>query len=256
MNSASSVTATFTSSFPSNPIAANAYSKNTPFTLNDGTTTSSVYVPTAYDTTHNTPIKLLVWLHGCGGTASGDIYAVSPGGAAQTWISLALGGRDGNCWNMVSDPARAMNAIAYIKTRFNIHPRQVIIGGYSSDGDLAYRTIFYNSRTFAGCLIENSSPFRDTGSTQAQSLAAVNAGGWKFNCVHLAHLQDTTYPIAGVRSETNVLINAGFPMTKVEVDGGHYDSPGDIENGHAVPGTVADLNSILLPHIGDGWLSP
>ena len=177
-------------------------------------------------------------------------------GSEQSWISLSVGGRDGGCWNTTSDPARVMTAVAYIKTRFNIDSKRVLIGGYSSGGDLAYRTIFYNSRTFAGCLIENSSPFRDTGSSQAQSLAAINAGGWKFNCVHLAHLSDTTYPIAGVRSETNALVSAGFPHSRVEVDGGHYDDSGAIVNGHPVPGTRADLAAFLLPQIGDAWTSP
>jgi predicted esterase len=143
--------------------------------------------------------------------------------------------------------------IADIKTHFNINPRQVILGGYSSGGDLAYRTAFYNANTFAGLLIENSSPFRDTGSSQAASLAAAS---WKFNVVHLAHLQDTTYPIAGVRTETDAMTAAGFPLTRIEVDGGHYDNPGEIENGHSVPGTTADLQTYLLPHIDDGWLSP
>jgi predicted esterase len=143
--------------------------------------------------------------------------------------------------------------IADIKTHFNINPRQVILGGYSSGGDLAYRTAFYNANTFAGLLIENSSPFRDTGSSQAASLAAAS---WKFNVVHLAHLQDTTYPIAGVRTETDAMTAAGFPLTRIEVDGGHYDNPGEIENGHSVPGTTADLQTYLFPHIDDGWLSP
>jgi predicted esterase len=246
---------TLPSSFPSNPIPGANYVKQAPFTLNDGTTTSYIYVPSSYDTSHNTPTKLFVWLHGCGGLASNDIFNVSPGGT-QTWISLALGGQEGGCWDVGTDPARVMTAVAYMKTRFNIDPGRVILGGYSSGGDLAYRTIFYNSPTFAGCLIENSSPFRDTGSTQTQSFAAVDNGGWKFHVVHLAHLQDATYPIAGVRTETNAMISAGFPLSRVEVDGGHYDDPGAIENGHPVPGTVADLISILLPHIDDGWVGP
>jgi hypothetical protein len=74
--------------------------------------------------------------------------------------------------------------------------------------------------------------------------------------VHVAHLQDTTYPIAGVRKETDAMQAAGFPLTRIEVDGSHYDAAGAIENGHPVPGTDADIESQLLPHIDDGWLSP
>jgi hypothetical protein len=74
--------------------------------------------------------------------------------------------------------------------------------------------------------------------------------------VHLAHRQDAVYPIDGVESETSAMTTAGFPVTLVERDGGHYDDPGDVENGHAVPGTDADLRSYLLPALDLGWLSP
>jgi dienelactone hydrolase len=237
------------SSVPTDPIP---FTKDTPFTLNSAATNYWVYVPNAYDATHATPTTLFVWLHGCGGESSGDIYMVDPGGS-QDWISIAVGGREGGCWDPDNDQAKVLAAIADMKTHFNINPRRVILGGYSSGGDLAYRTAFYSAKSFAGVLVENSSPFRDTGSGQAASLAA---SAWKFNVVHLAHVQDATYPIAGVRNETDAMTAAGFPLTRVEVDGGHYDAPGAIENGHTVPGTVADLVTYLLPHIDDGWLSP
>ncbi len=144
-------------------------------------------------------------------------------------------------------------AIANVKTHFNVDPRRVILGGYSSGGDLAYRLAFYHSASFAGVLAENTSPFRDTGSTQAASLAAATT---RFHVVHLAHLQDTTYPIAGVREETDAMIAAGFPLQRIEVDGTHYDEPGADVNGHPVPGTDADVVAYLLPHIDDGWLAP
>lgn len=237
------------SSVPTDPIP---FTKDTAFTLNSSETNYWVYVPASYDKTHATPTTLLVWLHGCGGLSSGDIYTVSPGGS-QDWISIAVGGREGDCWNPDTDQAKVLAAIADLKTHFNINPRSVILGGYSSGGDLTYRTAFYDANSFAGVLVINSSPFRDTGSSQSASLAAAS---WKFNVVHLAHRQDTTYPIAGVESETNAMVAAGFPLTRVEQDGGHYDDPGDIENGHPVPGTDADIRTYLLPHIDDGWLSP
>ena len=49
---------------------------------------------------------------------------------------------------------------------------------------------------------------------------------------------------------------AGFPITRIEVDGAHYNDPGDTVNGHQVPGTDADIQTYLLPHIDDGWLAP
>ena len=190
------------STVPTDPVP---FTKNTPFTLTSPQSNYWVYVPTAYDATHQTPSTVFVWLHGCGGFSSGDIYAVSPGGSSQDWISVAVGGREGDCWNVNTDSAKVLAAIADLKTHFNVAPRRVLLGGYSSGGDLTYRTAFYNSGSFAGILVANSSPFRDTGSSQSASLAAATT---KFHVVHLAHLQDTTYPIAGVRTETNAMTAA------------------------------------------------
>lgn len=236
------------SSVPTNPIS---FTKNKPFTLDSGTT-NHVYVPTAYDSTHETPMTLFVWLHGCGGASSGDIWVVSPGGS-QSWISLAPGGAEGKCWNMSSGPAQVLAAIADVKTHFNVNPKRVILGGYSSGGDLTYRTAFYNAGLFAGVLTANCSPFREAGATQA---AVLGAASWKFNVVHLAHLQDTTFLIADVRAETDAIKAAGHPMTRIEVDGNHWDNPGAMVNGHAVPGTNADIANDLFPYLNAGWTAP
>jgi hypothetical protein len=238
------------SSVPANPVP---YTKNVPFTLTDAESSYWVYVPTAYDASHQTPMTLFVWLHGCGGSSAGDIYSVSPGGAGQDWISVTVGGQDGNCWNMNSDPAKVLAAIADLKTHFNINPRRVIVGGYNSGASLAYRTAFDNAHTFAGVLAENSTPFRDTGSSSSALMAGA---AWKFNVAHLAHLEDATYPIAGVETETDAMTHAGFPVYRIEREGGLFDNPGDVVNGHPVPGTLADLATYLFPFLDAGWLSP
>jgi hypothetical protein len=224
-------------SYPTHPIP---YTKNNSIAVDSGTI-NYVYVPTSYDDTHRTPTKLLVWLHGCTGHASGDVWVVSPGGS-QSWITLAVGGEEGGCWDMNNDPAVVLAAIADLKTHFNIDPKRIILGGYSSGGDLTYRMDFYYASMFAGILVENTSPFRDTGSSQSASLAAAS---WRFNVVHLAHLQDDTYPIAGVRAETDAMTQAGFPLLRLEHDGGHSDST-----------TNPDLLTYLLPHMDDGWTAP
>lgn len=237
------------SSVPSDPIG---FKKDEAFEIKSGATPYWIFVPNRYDESHSTPTKLFLWMHGCGGESGGDIFTVSPGGS-QDWISVSLGGRDGACWDPGADMAKVLGAIADVKSHFNISPRQVILGGYSSGGDLAYRTAFYNSNEIAGVLAEDTTPFRDTGSTQQASIAAATH---RFDAVHLAHLQDDTYPIAGVRQETDAMIAAGFPLQRIEVRGTHYDNPGDVVNGQAVPGTDADVATHLLPHIGDGWTSP
>ena len=205
-----------------------------------------LYVPKSYDATHRTPTRLFVWLHGCGGDGKGDTWSVSPGGS-QSWVSLSLGGRDGGCWNVDTDSSMVMAALADVKHRLNIDPQRVVIGGYSSGGDLAYRTAFYNALSFAGVLAENTSPFRDTDSSPSSSLTAAS---WKFNIAHLAHLQDTTYPIDGVRSETDQVRKAGFPIERLEKNGAHWNTD---SNG---TGTMNDRRTYLLPYLDRGWAAP
>jgi pimeloyl-ACP methyl ester carboxylesterase len=221
------------SSKPTNPVAFKAGEN---FTLAN----YRIHVPANYDASHNTPTTLFVWMHGCGGEADGDLYNVAPydGG----YIAISLLGRDGGCWDVNNDPAKVLAAIADVKTHFNINPRRVILGGYSSGGDLAYRTAFYNARMFAGVIAQNTAPFRDTGSSQADSL---KAAAWKFNVVHIAQTGDDTYDIGTVRAETDAMKAAGFPVTRIERPGGHYDA-----------NTDGYLQSLGLPHIADGWLAP
>ena len=242
------------SSVPSDPIN---YTPDTVFTVDSGTT-NWVVVPSSYDSTNQTPMTLLVWLHGCEGYAAGDIYMVSPtlSGAAQDWISLAVGGTEGGCWDPDNDGAKVTAALANLRTHFNINATGVVLGGYSSGGDLGYRMIFDHTNMFAGLIAENTSPFRDTGSTQAQSLAAAT---WKINILHLAHLEDGVYPIDGVRAETDAVSAAGFSLTRIERHGGHYDNANaDVYPGsdQPVPGTTTDLQTYLLPALDAGWHTP
>jgi hypothetical protein len=231
------------SSSSSKPMSPIAFTKNSIFTLDSGTT-NYVYVPTAYDSTHNTPATLFVWMHGCWGYADSDVGMVSPGGT-QSWITLSVGGRDGDCWDVGNDSAKVLAAIADIKTHFNIKPKGVIVGGYSSGGELAYRTAFFNAGSFAGVLAENTAPF-----TSASPSASIAAASWKFNIVHLAHQQDDVFKIADVVADTDALKAAGFPLTLIEREGGHWDDSG------ALPGTKADLQTYLLPYLNAGWSAP
>lgn len=231
------------SSYPTSPLAV---TKGNVVALNSTQGPYSLYVPNSYDASHKTPTKLLIWMHGCGGNAYGDAWAVSPGGS-QSWVSVSLGGRDGTCWQPSVDTAKVLAALDDVKKRLNIDPRRVILGGYSSGGDLAYRTAFYNASRFAGVIVENTSPFRDTGSSQSSSLAAAS---WKFNVVHLAHLSDPTYPIAGVRNETTAVSSAGFPLKRIERAGTHWDAD------TASSGTNYDMKTYLLPYLDAGWTTP
>ncbi len=221
-----------------NPIP---YTAATSFPINDSAGTYWAYIPADYQA-GGTPWKLLIWLHGCGGNNQDDIWTVADVYDDQRYIAIAPDGAEGGCWDMNSGPSRVLAARADAISHFNIDPRQVVIAGYSSGGDLAYRTAFYNAKSFAGLLAMNTSPFQDTGSTQAQSLAAA---AWKFHLVHLAHISDEAYPLAHVNSEIQAMTNAGFPVTFIAVPGAHYDA-----------NTDHDLQTYVLPHMSDAWLAP
>jgi hypothetical protein len=217
-----------------------------PFSHAGGGAEYSAFIPRSYDATNQTPTTLFVWLHGCGGEAEGDAWVVDPGaeeGVPQDWMTLSLGGRDGGCWNPLAETEPlVMAAIADFETHFNVNRRRVILGGYSSGGDLAYRTAFKHSSTFAGLLIENSAPFRDTEASEAELLGAATT---KFPIVHLAHAEDETYELDEVEPEIAAVRAAGFPVEFIVRPGGHSDS-------HTNP----DLLTYLLPHIDDDWLAP
>lgn len=223
-----------------NPIA---YTKGTVFTTNSGQT-NWAYVPMSYDATHATPISLLVWLHGCGGQAQYDAWMVSPGGS-QSWISLAVGGREGACWsNYATDGAKILAAIANMKTHFNIDPRRVVLGGYSSGGDIGYELAFKNANLFSGVIFENTNP-------SAAAMTASTTASWKLNIAHLAHTGDTIayYAIANVRNNMNTLKGHEYPVTFIEKPGSHWD------NDVGTTGTKYDLINSLLPFMNAGWLA-
>ncbi len=211
-----------------------------------------IHVPASYDATHQTPAELFVWSHGCGGQSEFDIFDVVSTAGGPSYIAITVDGREGGCWDVNADTPLIRNAIADVKTHFNIDPQRVVLGGYSSGGDLSYRIAFTHSTEIAGVLAENTSPFRDTGLTAEQALAAP----FHFNIVHLAHTEDDTYPIAGVRAETAAVRAAGLPgdgwatLQLIERPGTHFDA--DMGN----TGTVYDMKTFLLPHLGDGWRSP
>jgi predicted esterase len=263
-------TGTGTGSFPTNPIPNFPVSSSftIPFT-SGGLKTSPVsgqtfqywvYVPKGYDITHNTPMKLFCWGGGCGHQSQSDIDMVSLEtlGQTQNYIAIAMGWQEGNCWDVNNDRQPYLDAIANMKTHFNINPNTVVMGGYSSGGDIGYRVIFENSLDFASILAENTDPFRDTGSTQT---ALLGAAKWKFNIAHLAHIEDTTYPLTTVEASWQALQNAGWVLngnlTEFTQHGTHWDNPGAVENGFTVAGTAADLQTFLLPLLNTaGWALP
>lgn len=220
------------------------------FTLNSGQSTYHGYSPATYNPA--TPISLFVWMHGCGGDPYWDLYGIAAHPdtrANQSYVAISIGGRSGLCWRPGTDDPKVLAAIEHVSTYFNINPRKIYLGGYSSGGDMTYRVGFENAEKFAGLLAVNSDPFRDTGSNGP---ALMSAAKWKINVAHLAHTEDMTYPIATVRASINALRSNGFPATLIERPGGHW------VNGNTVAeqGTQYNTRTLLLPYLDQGWVSP
>jgi hypothetical protein len=223
------------------------YDTNGFFHLDSGQSAYVGYKPDTYSDSQ--PISLLVWMHGCGGDAEGDLWTVAAPASRQTqsYIAISIGGRDGDCWSVDTDTPKVLAAIVDVSRYFNINPRKIYLAGYSSGGDMTYRVGLQHSSLFAGLLVENSDPFQDTGATQASLLASAS---WKINIAHLAHLSDATYPIASVRADLATLTANGFPVTLIEKAGTHYDPD------TGTSGTSYDLIHFLLPFVDAGWKSP
>lgn len=235
------------------PITPSKYNEVIDYT--DVTGKYWIYVP---DDDIPGPFKVLITLHGCGGSSEfapwndADYYGYH-------YITIAPDGAEtGNrCWtpgqpNSSGGERRILDTVKSVIAHFDVDPRQIILNGYSSGGDLAYRTAFYHSELFAGVLAANTSPFRDTGSTAQQSLAAAS---WKFNVRHLHATGDATYPLAAVQAEIQQMSSAGFPVQLEQMPGTHYDPPTNQQTPN--DGTFWYIQRRLIEeYMDDGWKSP
>ncbi len=199
----------------------------------------------AYDANNPQPYPLFVALHGCGDTADnhGKWSAVPWEGTyrdEQSYIALSVGGRDGTCWQMTDDPI-VFAAIARVRECFWVHQKKIVIGGYSSGGQLAYNVGLSNAAFFAGILIANSSAHDGVGGASKVD-AALAAAAWKINIAHKARTSDTVFPIADVKADNTKILAQGFPLDFLEAAGTHGDVAGD-------------WDGFLLPHLA-GWRAP
>jgi len=212
------------------------------FTRTGPTLSVVVRLPAGYDSANPTPQRLLALMHGCGDSAYNFAkWAVVPSAlrASQDYIGVSLGGREGDCFNTSSDAQLVAAAIADIRSCFYVHRKQVVIGGYSSGGDLAYKLAVTNSRAYAGVLIENAALSNAVGAANVN--AVLDAVGWNLNVAHSARTNDTSYPIAGVRNDRDKLLAHGFPLVYRELSGTHDGNSEDW--------------AYLIPLMGD-WSSP
>ncbi len=252
------------------------------------------FEPNTYSAT--TPETLVVWSHGCDGTAESDLDNLMTG-ADDAWvnfpfITIFLQGPDAGfdaatetaypgpaCWDPQQDAAKVLLDISQAEQEFNIDPRRIIIAGYSSGGDLSYWTIFNNSDEFAGILAQNTNPWSQDGSASLQS--EIDSAGWPFNILQVATQDDGIYHLdacglagqpacaedAGGLGDTHPDPGIAPAFDTLQADGWENDAtllvePGSHYNGNTCDvngcyGTYYDIDTYLLDSVGtDGWEAP
>lgn len=211
------------SSVPTHPVD---YTPGSVFRIGTSPREYWMYVPKAYDDRHRTPTRLVVFVHGCGGTGEEYATLIKNLVAGLDHLVMTPGlGRDGQCWDPTADAGPLRRAIADVKTRFNVDPRRVVLGGYSSGSTLAGQVAFEHAKQFAGLLVVPGRPFwSDDNRDELMAGAA-----WKLNIAWRAHTGDEYYPIATLRADKRALNEAGFPLAFSEAGGGHGFTEEDLD---------------------------
>ncbi|MEZ4260019.1 MAG: hypothetical protein R3B36_13175 [Polyangiaceae bacterium] len=208
-------------------------------TRNSGKSSYVAYVPESYT---GSPTRLLVVMHGCGDNAynfaewAGAPYATRDD---QTHITISIDGASGGsgCWNIQQDTPKVLAAIEDVAKCVYVHQQKIVLGGFSSGGMIAYSIGMKNADKFAGILIENSAL---SSAGNADSLLAGAAR--KIPVAHVAHVQDSVFPIGKVRGDWSKMKAAGFPLMTEEMPGDH-------------DGTTEDWAETLIPQMA-GWQRP
>lgn len=202
-----------------------------------------VRLPVGYDVLNPQPAPLVVALHGCGDTALNfATYAAVPPSlrATQSYIALAVGGREGACWTTPQDGPIVTAAIAHLRGCIWAHQKKIVIAGYSSGGELAYALGLANAASYAGLLIENSGLSQAVGAANVDAVLA--AAAWKINVAQSARTGDATFPIGITHADRDKMIAAGFPLQYRELAGDNTSAS-------------ADWDGFLLPKIAT-WVAP
>ena len=203
----------------------------------------TVRLPPTYEVGNPRPSRLLIALHGCGDTAANfATWAAAPTSvrSTQDYIAVAVGGRDGQCWDTDHDATLVAATIARVSSCFYVHQDRMVLGGYSSGGDLAYKLAMTDSLVYSGVLIEHSGLYDVVGSANVDNVLA--SAEWKINIGHTAGINDNVYPISSVRSDYNKIVAHGFPI--------HYQETSEDHNGSS-----DDWSGFLIPLMAK-WSTP
>jgi dienelactone hydrolase len=208
---------------PTDPVS---YTPGSVFRIGTSPSEYWMYVPTAYDDSHRTPTRIVVFVHGCGGYGEEYANLIKDLVEGIDYLVMAPGlGKDGQCWDAGADAGPLLQSVVDVKKRFNIDPQRVVLGGYSSGSTVAGQVAFGHADLFAGLMQVSGRPFWSDDNRNE----LIAGADWKLNIVWRAHTEDEFYPIATLRADKRALKNAGFPITFSVVGGGHEFTEADLE---------------------------
>lgn len=198
------------------------------------------YAPASYDGTK--PVELVVAMHGCGDNAYNfATWGPNPydGRATQQHIGISIDGATGNngCWAKGADDAKILAAIDDVMSCFWVHKHRVVLAGFSSGGEIAYRVALMHADRFAGLLVESSGLYANSD----EDTLVANAS-YKLPIAHVQHASDTVFNLGTVQADWAKLKTAGFSVTSWVTAGDHN-------------GTSTDWNTMLIP-ASTGWVHP
>jgi phospholipase/carboxylesterase len=180
--------------------------------LRDGT----LYVPTGVDS--NTPVPLLVWLHGGGGQAR-DFDFLFPLGEEFGVAILTLDARD-NTWDAVDGPFGPDvqfidTALQYAFDRVAVDVRRVALGGISDGGMYALSVGKVNGDPFTHLVAIAPGDMRAPAPPVGKPRIFLGHG-----------TRDNVYSVGSSRGWLlPQLRRAGYDVTYYEFDGPHFVTP-------------------------------
>jgi len=191
-----------------------------------------VYLPSSYQPAQRHP--LLILLHGAGGDESDFLEGYAgrwPKAAEEHGYVLASVSARGPVTGYVKangSEQDVLDVLDLVKTRYNIDPARVYLGGHSMGGAGTWRVGLTYADRFAGLI-----PIAGSGATVLPGLEAQFKSGRKLPILMVCGVKDALVAVAGCREVAARAKAIGAPLDYREYDAGDHLS--------VVPMAVPDI---------------
>jgi len=191
----------------------------------------AVFAPLHYEANYSYP--LLVWLHGPR-DHEGQLRRIMPVLSLRNYVAVAPRGTVAEqipgaasptyAWGDSEDDLflaidRVREAIAHARTRFNVNPDRVFLGGYDCGGTMAFRVAMHEPTSFAA-VMSVGGRFPNGG----RPLSRINLAR-KVPVFIACGRESQRYPSPRVCEDLRLLHSAGMSVTLRQYPGGHELSP-------------------------------